>query len=493
MATANKPLKILFVASECTPFAKVGGLADAVAALPKFLTRLGHDARVVIPLYGFLDRQAHGIVPDGNACVHLGQNTENWVGVHRARGDGGVPVYFVEFDWHFGRTGIYNGPEGDFGDNAFRFALLSKAALQIAKDRFVPDVVHCHDWPTGLVPAFLKTWDRILSPLSSTASVLTIHNIGHQGQYPAEAFDFFGLSRDLFRPEVIEDYGKVNLLKVGVQFADGLTTVSPTHAREILTPAGGRGLAPYLNNRAAVLRGILNGADYEHWSPEKDRWIPARFSVADLAGKAVCKLDVQRFLRLEERAEVPVLGIVSRLVGQKGFDLVREVLPGALSRMRFQVAMLGTGEPMYEDFFRWLARRFPGRVGEYIGFSEPVSHLIQAGADFFLMPSLYEPCGLNQFYCMRYGTLPIVRATGGLEDSVRNYDEKTGAGTGFKFYDATPDALFNTIGWAMATWYNRFEHIRTLRAQAMSEDFSWDTSAAQYVEVYRDAIARRRG
>ncbi len=491
MARAKNPLKILFVASECTPFAKVGGLADAVAALPKMLNRLGHDARVIIPLYGSIDRRAHGITPDGNACVHLGQNNENWVGVHTAHGDGGVIVYFVEFGWHFGRAGIYNGPE-DFKDNAYRFAMLSKAALQIAKDRFVPDVVHCHDWPTGLVPVFLKTWDRILSPLSQTASVLTIHNIGHQGQYPADAFPYFGLTWDLFNPNVFEDHGKINLLKAGVQFADRLTTVSPTHAREILTPEGGRGLAPYLNNRASVLSGILNGADYDLWSPEKDRWLPAHFSAADLTGKGLSKQDAQRFMRLEERADVPLVGIVSRLVAQKGFDLAREVLPRALERMRFQVAMLGTGEPMYEDFFRWLARKFPGRVSEYIGFNEPLSHLIQAGADFFLMPSLYEPCGLNQFYCMRYGTLPIVRATGGLEDSVKNYDEKAGTGTGFKFYDATPGALFDTIGWALSTWYDRPGHIQALQRQAMAEDFSWDASAAQYVEVYRDAIARKR-
>ena len=489
---ADDALNILFVASECAPFAKCGGLGDVVGALPKALAAMGHRVQILMPLYRQIDQQAHHIRPDGAACVHMGEGVEHWVGIFSSMLDDTVPVWFLDFSSYFNRPGIYDASSGEYMDNAFRFALLSKAALQICKDRqFIPHVMHLHDWPTAITSVFLKTWDRVLSPLSATASVLTIHNIGYQGVYEAAAFPYFGLDQRLFHRDVFEDYGRLNLLKAGIVFADAITTVSPTHAREMLGPIGGQGLAPYLNNRISDLTGILNGADYDHWNPETDPLIPARYSAADLSGKRACKRELQKRFGLNPRDQVPIFGVVSRFAPQKGFQMLQEILPGVLNQMDIQFVVLGTGDSGTQDFFNWLAATYPGRVGTYIGFSVELSHLIEAGSDFFVMPSLYEPCGLNQIYSMRYGTLPVVRATGGLDDTVENYDETTGDGTGFKFFDPTPTALYNTIGWAVSTWYDRPGHIRQLQSVAMNRRFSWESSAREYVSVYRRAIRHR--
>ena len=488
----DSPLKILFVASECTPFAKVGGLADVVASLPKILRLHGHDARVLIPLYSSIDRVKYRIEFEQSCCVHMGNREEQWIGLNRAQLDGQVPVWFVDCERFFGRPGIYDQPWGEYTDNAFRYALLSKAALQVCKDTgFVPDVMHCHDWPTALVPVFLKTWDRELSPLSDAASVLTIHNIGYQGVYHPSAFSYIGVGTEHFHPDKFEDHGNINLLKAGIFFADAITTVSPTYALEILGPAGGRGLAPYVFNRRADLYGILNGADYEHWDPGTDPNIPDRYSADNLLGKAVCKAALQKRMGLEVRSDWPILGIVSRFAQQKGIDLIRQALPWALNHMLFQLVVLGQGDSSAEEFFRWLAAQQRGRVGIHIGFSNELSHWIEAGSDFFLMPSIYEPCGLSQMYSLKYGTIPIVRATGGLEDTVENYNQSTGEGTGFKFLDPTPQALHDTIGWAISTWFDRPHHIAQIRRAAMVQDFSWEKSVRQYEVVYRNAIRNR--
>ena len=491
---ASEPkLRILFVSAECTPYAKTGGLGDVVGALPKVLHRLGHDVRLVMPLYASIDRAKYGITYESSSCVHMGQGEENWVGVHSAVQDGEVPVWFVEYDRFFGRPGIYHEASGEYVDNAYRFALLSKAALQICKDRgFIADVMHAHDWCSALVPVFLKTWDRILSPLSQTASVLTIHNIGYQGKYDAAAFPYIGVGWEHFHPLAFEDFGRINLLKAGIYFADAITTVSPTHAHEILEPIGGMGLAPSLNNRRADVFGILNGVDYEDWNPATDRFIPAQFGPDDLGGKATCKTALQQRFGLEVHPDFPLFGIVSRFADQKGFNLLMDALPRALNTMNFQVVVLGSGDRATEDFFNWLASRYPGRVGTYIGFSIELSHLIEAGSDFFLMPSLYEPCGLNQSYSMKYATLPVVRATGGLDDTVQNYDEMHGSGTGFKFWEPSAGALHDTIAWAISTWWHRPHHIAALRQNAMAQEFSWVDSAQEYVRVYEHALRNKR-
>lgn len=463
-----------------------------MGALPKALARLGHDVRVIMPLYRSINREKYGLHWRNTACIHMGGGEENWVGILEGSIEGQVPVYFIEYDRFYGRAGVYGDPEG-YPDNAFRFALLPKAALQICKDwDWIPDVVHVHDWASALGSVYLKTWDRILSPLSNTASVITIHNIGYQGVFHPSALRYIGLGPEYMSSEVFEDHGGLNLLKGGIHFADAITTVSPTHAHELLDPVGGMGLAPYLNNRRGDLTGILNGVDYDDWNPETDKYIPANYSSQDMSGKAICKAALQERFNLDFDPKAPVIGIVSRFAAQKGFDLIRKALPSVLDAMAVQVVVLGTGDKATEDFFHWLTDRYPGRVGSHIGFSVEMSHLIEAGSDFFLMPSIYEPCGLNQSYSMRYGTLPIVRATGGLDDTVHNYDESSGAGTGFKFWNADQAALYYCIGWAVSTWYDRPNHIAQLRKQAMAQEFLWSDSARQYVLVYEHAVRNRR-
>lgn len=486
-------LRIMMVASECAPYAKAGGLGDVVAGLAKALTAAGQDVRVCLPLYATIDRARFGLQLERTACVHMGGGEENWVGFFAGTLDGDVKVWFVDYQRFFGRPGIYDENHREYSDNAFRFGLLSKAAMQVCKDTgWIPDVMHVHDWQTAAVPALLKTWDRVLSPLAGTASVLTIHNIGYQGVYHPSALNYLGIGAEHFTGDKFEDHGRLNLLKAGIHFADAITTVSPTHAHEIRTPEGGMGLAPYINARAADFTGILNGCDYEHWNPATDPLIPARYTARNLAGKATCKAVLQERFGLEVSPTMPVLGIVSRFAPQKGFSLLMDALPRVLHTMVAQVVVLGSGDRPTEEFFNWLGRNHPGRAGVYIGFNNDLSHWIEAGSDFFLMPSRYEPCGLNQMYSLKYGTLPIVRATGGLDDTVENYDQATGEGTGFKFWAATSHALYNTIGWAVSTWYDRPEHIRTLRQHAMAQDFSWAKSAAHYGDVYRHAIAKRR-
>jgi starch synthase len=479
--------RILCVSAECTPLAQSGGLGDAVAGLAKALRKRGNDVRIVMPLYGYLDRAKYGIVYQRSCCVHFGHGEEIWVGIHEAKLDGEVPIWFIDYERFFGRPNLYGDP-----DDAYRFGLLSKAALQICKDlNFIPSVVHVHDWMSSMAAVFLKTWDRILSPLSTTASVLTIHNIGYQGKFDSSVLRFYGLDGEYLRPDRFEDFGGVNLLKAGIQYADAVTTVSPTYAREVRQPLGGMGLAPYLNNRADHLFGILNGVDTTVWNPETDRFIPARYSRGDLAGKAACKRALQERFGLELNPKLPIFAMVSRFAPQKGFDLLRGALPEALRNMHLQVVALGAGDPVTEDFFRWLASAYPGRANAHIGFVPELAHLIEAGSDFFLMPSYYEPCGLNQMYSSLYGTLPVVRATGGLDDTVENYNEAAGTGTGFKFWDISDRALYYTMGWAVSTWYDRPHHYRALQQQGMARDFSWDASAREYEKVYAHAMAHR--
>jgi starch synthase len=479
--------RIVFIASECTPLAQTGGLGDVVAGLSKALRQRGHDARIIMPLYGSIDRYKHGITFSRSCCVHFGRGEEIWVGIFEAKLDGEVPIWFVDYERYFGRPHIYDGDE-----DCFRFGVLSKAALQICKDlAWIPHIAHVHDWMTSPAAVFLKTWDRVLSPLSETASVLTIHNIGYQGKFDSSVLPFYGFGADYLSADKFEDFGGVNLLKAGIQYADAITTVSPTYAREIRGPIGGMGLAPYLNNRSGQLFGIVNGVDTELWNPATDRYLPARYSVGQMAGKAVCKKALQERFGLTVDPKIPIFGIVSRFAPQKGFDLIRGALPQALRDMIMQVVVLGTGEPFTENFFRWLHGAHPHSANAHIGFVPELAHLIEAGCDFFIMPSLYEPCGLNQMYSSLYGTLPLVRATGGLDDTVENYDEASGGGTGFKFWDISQGALYHTIGWAVSTWWDRPRHYAQMQKRGMQKNFTWDESAHQYENVYDHAISTR--
>src|ERR1700683_3137570 len=432
-AAASSPTKkrILFISSECTPLAQTGGLGDVVSGLSKALLKRGHDVRIVMPLYQSIDRAKFGITFSRSCCVHFGRGEEIWVGIFEGKLDGEVPIWFIDYARYFDRPGIYSGDE-----DAFRFGVLSKAALQICKDTgWIPHIAHVHDWMTSVAAVFLKTWDRVLSPLSNTASVLTIHNIGYQGKFSPSVLPFYGLGGDYMAPDRFEDFGMLNLLKAGIQYADAVTTVSPTYANEIRGPIGGMGLAPYLNNRSEHVFGIVNGVDTTLWNPATDKYLPARYSREDMAGKAACKKALQERFGLTVDPKIPLFGIVSRFAPQKGFDLIRGALPQALRDMIMQVVVLGTGDPFTENFFRWLHGAFPKSANSHIGFVPELAHLIEAGSDFFIMPSLYEPCGLNQMYSSHYGTLPLVRATGGLDDTVDNYNEATGTGTGFKFWE----------------------------------------------------------
>jgi starch synthase len=487
-------MKIVMIASECAPFAKTGGLADVVGALPKALRALGHEVIVVIPKYALIDNNRYGLrsflSPLG---VWMG-DTEEWCAVYTADNDG-VPVYLIESNKYFDRWGLYHDADlNDYQDNPRRFGLLSRAGLQFCRDiGFTPDIVHVHDWQTAPAAAYLKVWHWNDPVLGRAASVLTLHNIAHQGVYNALDYDYLGLQWNNFTADKFEDHGQMNFLKGGIFYADKVNTVSPTYARETLTPEGGQGLAPYLNNRGNDYTGILNGADYNEWNPAVDKLIPERFSATKLSGKAVCKRELQKRFLLDVEPNVPIIGVVSRLVAQKGLDLLAQTIEAIVNSMLVKFVILGSGDKALESYYGSLPARYPGLIGSYIGFSEELSHWIEAGSDFFIMPSIYEPCGLNQIYSLKYGTLPIVRATGGLDDSVQQYDQTSGAGTGFKFWDPTPAAIYYTVGWAVSTYFDRRDHIQAMIQTAMAQDYSWEHSARQYVELYEQALANKRG
>ena len=327
--------------------------------------------------------------------------------------------------------------------------------------------------------------------LGGAASVLTIHNIAYQGKYSASNFDYIGLQWSNFTPDKFEDYGSVNFLKGGIVYADVVNTVSPTYADETRTPSLGYGLAPYLNDKGEDYVGILNGVDYTQWNPAVDQLIPAQYSPQEMAGKAVCKAALQQRFALDIDPDVPIVGVVSRLVTQKGLDLLASAIEDTVNDMAVQFVILGSGDKGLEAFYAGLPARYPGRIGSYIGYSNEIAHWIEAGCDFFIMPSIYEPCGLNQIYSLKYGTLPIVRATGGLDDTVQQYDERTGDGDGFKFWEISTEAIYYTAGWAVSTFYDRPQHIAKMVRTAMQRDYSWEKSAAQYVELYARALQNK--
>ena len=485
------PLKVLFVSSEVAPFAKTGGLGDVVGALPKFLRRRGIDARVVMPLYAGM--RWHDLEPlDGALPVPTGWGTAT-AGVRLGHLPGSdVPVYFLEHHRFFDRPYLYGPPEGGYGDNVERFAFLSRGALQLAKAlRFFPDVVHAHDWQAALAPLYVNTveWGQ---PLHRAASIYTIHNLAYQGVDGPGALPATGLGWEHFNAGELEHFGALNLTKGALRHATMLTTVSPTYAREIQMSEFGCGLDGVLRGRAADLVGILNGVDLEDWNPEIDPHIESTYSAGTMDGKADCKASLQVEAGLPVNPEIPLFGAVGRLTNQKGFDVLARSLEKALT-WNAQFVFLGNGDRDGEAFFRALSARHPDRFRAWIGFDNGLAHRITAGSDFFVMPSRFEPCGLSQMYAMRYGSLPIVRSTGGLVDTVSQYDERGGAGTGFRFDDLTPDALADALGWALSTWHDRRHHVLAMRERAMGQDFSWDRSAAAYEALYREAVRRRRG
>ena len=486
-------MKIVIASSEATPFIKTGGLADVTGALPIYLDKLGVDVKVVIPKYRDIDFSNHFlelVLP--NMSVWMGNNEEVWCSVFKTKLDN-IEYYFIEHHDYFSREGLYHDNNlNDYQDNAYRFGFFSRAVLQLCKDlNFKPDVVHANDWQTAAIPAYMKTW-HWNDAVGNSASLLTIHNSNYQGIYNKVAYNYLGLGENNFSADAFESHGLINLLKGGIFFSDVVTTVSKTYAKEILMPYGGHGLAPYLSRKTTSFIGITNGIDSDVWNPENDKYIPANFSVNDMKGKKICKKELQKTFLLKEDDKIPIIGIISRFVNQKGFGMIIAMIDKLLVNMDVQLVVLGSGDRYVENFFGELPKYYSGRVGSYIGYDNKRAHLIEAGCDFFMMPSIFEPCGLNQMYSKAYGTLPIVTSTGGLEDTVENYNEEKSTGTGFKFYAPTPQALYNTIGWAVNTYYEKPKVFKKLQKQAMSCNHSWEESAKEYILAYKQAIKNKK-
>ncbi len=490
----RKPLNILFAASEAAPFAKTGGLGEVVGDLPRYLHDLGHDVRVVLPRYYSIDPVKYELrLLPGTLVVPMGIIGEMYCGVWEGRlPKSEVPVYFLEHQGLYGRDGIYGVDNISFLDNDNRYVFLSRAAMELPKLlNWRPDILHAHDWHTAAMPLFLNTLYRNDPYLAQAASILTIHNMQHQGTFYPGLMEVLEVGWGHFTFLELEQDDQVNLLKGGLCHATLLNTVSQGYAREIQTPAYGWGLEEVVEQRAADLYGILNGVDYEEWNPSTDRYLPATYTIDDLSGKAVCKRELQRRFNLPE-LDVPLFGVVSRMVPQKGTDLLAEAIHEMI-KLDLQVVVVGNGEPWAHFFFGGMAHRHPDKVGCFIGYDNALAHLVEAGSDFFLMPSAFEPCGLNQMYSLAYGTPPIVRATGGLDDSVENFDEATLTGDGFKFWSNTASALFNTVGWAVWTFYNNQPGLAALRRNGMTKRFTWQEAALQYEQLYADALVRKRG
>ena len=462
-------IKVLFVASEIEPYAKTGGLADVSSALPKALAGKGIEVKSVMPLYSKVNREKYKLkkVMD-MSCVHMG-NCEEWYSVYHTTEPYGNDIYFIEFNKYFERAGIYHESTGEYSDNPYRYAFFCRAAMQLAKDLyFQPDIIHTNDWQTGFIPYYLKCGEDAF--FWGTRSVITIHNIGYQGNFDTSVLDYAKIYPQDFNAGAFESFGRLNILKGGIAFADKITTVSPTYAHEIMGPVGSGGLHDLLRSRSADLCGILNGIDTKVWNPSTDKLIPKQYDIKTYkAGKKANKKALQKMFDLNDAPNVPLFGFIGRFAAQKGLGLLAGAVERAVNSMVCQVVILGSGD---EDA-QWY-------------FGEARSHLIEAGSDFFLMPSLYEPCGLNQLYSQVYGTLPVVRATGGLDDTIEQYDEYNGTGTGFKFYDIDPHALYNTMGWAVSTYFDRPKHIDNMIKQAMKKDYSWSIPADLYIGIYKE-------
>jgi starch synthase len=480
-------LRITFAASECVPFSKTGGLADVVGALPGALATLGHKVTVYLPLYRETKLQTRRVVIPSitvpfddqyRFCSVVDDGVQN-----------NVQFYFIDYPPFFDRDALYGTSLGDYHDNAERFALFCRATIEASKILGVPEIFHCHDWEAALIPILLQTLYAEDPSFAGVSTVFSIHNIGYQGIFSPDTLPLLMLPWDLFTITKLEFYGKVNFLKGALTYADMITTVSRRYAQEIQTSEYGFGLEGVLRSRAGSLVGIVNGVDYCEWSPEVDRYIVQNYSVDHLEGKAACRRDLLKLFALDVPATTPVIGIVSRFAAQKGFDLF-SAIADRLAREDVAVVALGSGDEDYEDMFRRLARQYPAKFGVKIAYDNAVAHKIEAGADIFLMPSHYEPCGMNQIYSLRYGTVPIVRATGGLDDTIEAWDSRSGKGTGFKFHDYSGEALLESIRIALRAFQDKATWQKLMR-NGMAKDFSWTASAREYTKVYERVRASR--
>src|SRR3974390_3373932 len=474
-------MHLAFAGREGVPFSKAGGLADVVGALPRALAALGHQVSVYLPRY----RQTKLTDPATvvRSVTVPFDDEYRFASVVTGGIQGGVRSYFVEYPQYFDRDALYGTPTGDYPDNAERFALFSRTVLEASKILGVPNVFHCHDWQSALVPVLLRTIYAEDPAFRDVGTVFTIHNMGYQGLFPPDTLPLLMLPWDLFTMTKMEFFGQVNFLKGALTYADFITTVSRKYSQEIQTAEYGFGLEGVLRDRASTVTGILNGVDYEEWSPQTDKFTAAKFSPQDLAAKAKCKQDLLAAFGVKNAdSNLPVIGIVSRFAAQKGFDLISQVAD-RLAREEMIIVALGAGDKTYEEMLLRLNKQFPNKIAVKVAYDNAIAHKIEAGADIFLMPSRYEPCGLNQIYSLKYGTVPIVRATGGLDDTIEPWDPRTSRGTGFKFFEYSGDALMAAIRQALLAFHDHFAW-ETLMRNCMSRDYSWTASARDYVRVY---------
>ncbi len=494
----SKPISILYISSEVEPFAKTGGLADVAGAFPQLIRELGHDIRIFLPKYGFVgDRKfnIYDVIRLRDIPISIGDKTEtasiksSFITNQRVK----VQVYFFDLPKYFNRDGVYFDPQSkkDYPDNDERFISLCRGALETLKRLgWKPDIIHCNDWQTGLIPAYLKTIYKDDPFFNKIRTVYTIHNLAYQGVFPKSSFAKTGLPEELFNEQTGLATGDVmNLMKCGIQFADTITTVSKRYAEEITTSDEfGCGLKDLLKKRRKDLFGILNGVDYSVWDPSVDPLIPQQYTHKTIQEKVENKRELLKAFKLPVDDAVPVISIISRLVEQKGFDLLQEIA-GTLLKEDIKIIVLGTGEKRYQTFLSELATKYPDKVGVKLTFDDTLAHLIEAGSDMFLMPSRYEPCGLNQIYSMRYGTIPIVRATGGLEDTVTDIDSKNGNGTGIKFGPYDSKALLQAIERALKIYRDEKTWNKAVK-NAMQQDFSWEKSAKEYITLYKKILKK---
>ncbi|MCK4532481.1 glycogen synthase GlgA [bacterium] len=482
-------MNILIAASECVPFAKTGGLADVTGALPKALKELKHDVRVIMPRYKKIDAKKFNLkVIARNIPVSFGNKVElATVMEGKINSKSSIPVYFVDNEKYYNRDELYRTSLGDYSDNGERFIFFSRAVLEVAKAiNFKPDVIHCNDWQTGLIPAYLKTLYKLDPFFLRTAVLYTIHNIAYQGVFPRDIFYLAGFDWEDFIPQRLEYYGQINFMKAGLVYAEGLNTVSKTYSRQIQTSEEfGRGMEGVLVQRKKDLYGIINGLDYSIWNPKQDQNIIVQYSLDDLEGKTTCKKDLQKISGLPIAPDIPLIGLVARLDAQKGLDILHEAI-GRMMRMKLQLIILGTGDPVYMELFERIGKKYPRQISVNLKFDNALAHKIYAGSDMFLIPSHFEPCGLGQLISFVYGTIPVVHKTGGLSDTVDSFNVRTGKGRGFLFNEYNAKSLFESIKKAVKIYKIKKKWNRLIK-NGMESDFSWEKAAKSYVRLYKKA------
>jgi len=480
-------MNIVMITPETIPFSKTGGLADVCGALHKELSHKGHAVTTITPFYHCV-AEGKGRPSDTGKHVEVSIAGRIYKGEIWSSGD----VYFIRNDHFFMRPGLYGEGGKDYEDNALRFTFFSLASLEAIREICgKADVIHCHDWQTALVPFYLKERYSGDSCLGSSASVFTVHNLAYQGLFPKETLKDIGLGWEVFTPSKLEFYDELNFMKGGLVFADMLTTVSRGYAREIQKSGTGCGLEGVLRQRRKDLTGITNGIDIDDWDPGKDKMIPANYSLSSLAGKARCKAALKKAFSLPDMGDIPLVGMVSRLDPQKGFDLIREA-EKKLAGLPAQFVFLGSGVEEIENYLLSLAKKFPDKIAVSIGYSEDMAHLIEAGSDIYLMPSRYEPCGLNHLYSLKYGTLPVVRSTGGLDDTIKNFNKRTKKGNGFKFSPFSSRAMLMMLRRAIDIYTNDRKTWLLIQKNAMAEDHSWGRSIPRYEKVYKRAVNKKQ-